>query len=87
MPVNTYGTKPSHIKMPNKKTIPPTHQENQKQFIQNSQATLVKRMCQKQLRVEKGTELHFDSIVLLMNKSHTAACQLEMLELVQNPFE
>jgi hypothetical protein len=49
--------------MPNKKTIPPTHQENQKQFIQISQATLVKRMCQKQLRVEKGTELHFDSIV------------------------
>jgi hypothetical protein len=29
----------------------------------NFPSNISKRMCQKQLRVEKGTELHFDSIV------------------------
>ncbi len=67
--------------------MPPTHQENQKQFIQISPSNISKRMCEKQLRVEKEMKLHFDSVVYLWIKSRTAACKLEMLELVQNPFE
>jgi len=63
VPVNTNPKTLTH-RMPNKNNT--SHPSKKPEAIYpNFPSAISKRMCQKQLKVEKGTVLHFDSVVYL----------------------